>query len=455
MATQNITLGFRVAYLFLFIFVFAIFIVPAIDFVKLADFNQVLTLIGYFVLACYYIVSLGSSVVISLVMTLISSLYNILVAIPLIGLFAELLLVPSNFSVLSSIPNLAKYTFPYPADIEAKIASDPFAVVTDLGNGIGAIIIYILLPIAFISAIGFLRRGEAKFASLSFLSFQALIAVAALTDHLLISEVVDTSSLVSMLLSPIFMVGFSLYILLEVAFQTSYVLNILDPMVERERRIAQHVERIRTFKPQIDTAEREKVQATVQSFGTSSTKHDLLSASYLREIVERKLFKRGYLQDMDVKSTMRLQTYLSNLMAIDNQVTNKLTAKTALPDMTKVVMRMIPTVAIRLIIVVVLAYVILEPVGILSALGYELTFPQLLSSLEVHEPEFRTVFAVDIALIFIVAGMFLQYVSARPYREELATRHIETVDVMVDFDRGTETPTTPEGGTPAGAAGTE
>ena len=298
--------------------------------------------------------------------------------------------------------------------------------------------ILILLPIAFFSGIGFLREGDTKLAIYSFLGFQMILIVAIFTQNIKISTQIDTSSLLSMILSPIFTLGFLLYLLLEVAFQTSYTLNIIEPMTEREKRITEHLKRIRTFVP-TDEGTKSSDQS-VQN--VQSKKFGLLAASYLREMVERRVFRTGETV-RDTKSMMRLQSYLANLQQSDPRTDLKLAAKTAQPDTGSLIKYFIPAMTFRIIAVVLLSYFVMAPEGILNIeiLGVKLfIFPALLDSLELSQPEFQTIAILNMALILILIGAVLNYLSSGKTRTVMK-RVVQRIDTLVDFDRSSPQPT--------------
>ncbi|UCE12952.1 MAG: hypothetical protein JSV04_12260 [Candidatus Heimdallarchaeota archaeon] len=310
--------------------------------------------------------------------------------------------------------------------------TDPTVILTlieDFSHFLGATAILILLPIAILSGIGFLREGDTKLAIYSFLGFQLIIIIAIFTQKILISTVIDDSTLMSMIFSPIFTLGFLLYLLLEIAFQTSYTLNIVEPMTEREKRIQEHLKRIRTFVPQSEEEAKGR-EHSVQS--VQSKKFDLLAASYLREMVERRVFKKGE-TIQDAKSTMRLQSYLATLNQTDPQTDLKLAAQTAQPNISALLRHFIPAMAFRILAVIILSYIIMSPEGILNIFVAN-SFPALLDSLELTQPEFQTIAILNVVLFFILLGAVLHYMASGRTGKVLE-RVVQQIDTLVDFDR--------------------
>ena len=437
-AGERAALFFRMSYLFLFVitaswlflysFLELIGINPSIlQFLGLEpvfdpsmfDFTQVFNIVEYIMLLVQVLIEGVANVAFLIVVTLA----NAIGSIPIIGEMANADFV----SMQSNIQNLVSHTnnfFPH------STITDPTTFIEDFGNFIGATAILILMPITFLSGLGFLRDGDTKLAIYSFLGFQLIIIIAIFTQNILISTIIDSSTLLAMIFSPLFFMGFMLYLLLEIAFQTSYTLNILEPMTEREKRIQKHLKRIRTFVPTSEETETKGQEPGVQSM--QSKKFDLLASSYLREMVERRVFKSGE-EVIDAKSMMRLQSYLTNLNQSDPLTDQKLAAKTAQPDVSALIRHFIPTMLFRVLAVIFLSYIIMSPEGILD-LFITRAFPALRESLELSQPEFRTIAILNIVLIFILLGVILHYLTSGRTVKVLQ-RVVQQIDTLVDFER--------------------
>ena len=248
---------------------------------------------------------------------------------------------------------------------------------------------------------------------------------------------------ISLIQKPIFQLGLALYLLLEIAFQTSYAISVVDPMIEREKRIKKHLSRIDNFQPQ---PEKDKKQS-VGSVHSTSKKYDILAASYLREMVDRKIFKRG--QQLDQKTTMRLQSFIGNLRRIDRNFEDKITAKSAQPDMRALILNAIPSIVLRTIIVVILAFFIINPTPLIDAFianpyqtGSNLTgilnFPQLAESFELTQPEFRTVIIFNIVLLVLFVSALGHWLLV--HKPEVQEKQIQKVETLVDFQDIQEEP---------------
>ena len=84
----------------------------------------------------------------------------------------------------------------------------------------------------------------------------------------------------------------------------------------------------------------------------------------------------------------------------------------------------------------------MSPEGLLD-LFISRAFPALRQSLELTQPEFRTIAIMNIVLIFILLSVILSYFSSGRTGKVLQ-RVVQQIDTLVDFDRSTPTPTSGE-----------
>ncbi|MFX1285110.1 MAG: hypothetical protein ACFFB5_15725 [Promethearchaeota archaeon] len=413
---------FRILYIILFVFS-SLLVLASID-PSMFDFTQIFNILEYIMLFVQELIPGLATVALSIVSVIASLKWNIPIIGPIIGSTGAN--TSGMVSVIEAITNPENGFFPH-----ASTTTTLESFIEDFGNFFGATTILILLPIAFLSGLGFLREGDTKLAIYSFLGFQLILIIAIFTQKITIPLTIDSSHLLAMILSPIFTLGFLLYLLLEIAFQTSYTLNIIEPMTEREKRIQGHLKRIRTFVP-ISEEEKGKEQS-IQS--VQSKKFGLLAASYLREMVERRVFKKGEVM-RDAKSMMRLQSYLASLNQSDPETDLKLAAKTAQPDVSALLKHFIPAMIFRIFAVTILTYIILAPQTILTPLMGS-SFPALLQSLELTQPEFQTIAILNVVLLFILLGVILHYLTSGR-TGKIFERVVQQIDTLVDFDRSSQ-----------------
>ncbi|MHA2245352.1 MAG: hypothetical protein ACXADY_10335 [Candidatus Hodarchaeales archaeon] len=419
---------FRILYIIVFVFS-GLLVLFSID-PSMFNFSQILNILEYIILIVQELIGLLATAALGVAGAISSAKSNIPIIGPIIGDTIGQAAYDDMVATINALVNPENNFFPHSGS-ETTIES----FLEDFGNFFGATTILILIPIAFLSGIGFLREGDTKLAIYSFLGFQLIIIIAIFTEKITISMSIDSTTILTMILSPIFALGFLLYLLLEIAFQTSYTLNIIEPMTEREQRIQRHLKRIRTFVP---ASEEEKGQeGGIQS--VQSKKFGLLAASYLREMVERRVYKKGEVV-RDAKSMMRLQSYLASITHNDPDTDLKLAAKTAQPDVSALLKHFIPAMTFRIIVVTFLSYVIMAPSFLLKPLMGN-SFPALLQSLELTQPEFQTIAILNVVLLFILFSAILHYFTSGR-TGKILERVVQQIDTLVDFDRGPKTTTT-------------
>jgi hypothetical protein len=428
---QRIAHLFRILYIIIFVFS-ALLVFASID-PSMFDFTQVFNILEYIMLIVQELIRALAEVALMIVSSIASAKKNIfLIGDPKFNRVNT----GGMVTTLRAITDPVNGFFPH-STFDLTDPTVMAELIPNFLNFLGATTILILLPVALLSGIGFLREGDTKLAIYSFLGFQLIIILAIFTEKIIIPTSIDSSDIFSMILSPIFTVGFLLYLQLEIAFQTSYTLNIIEPMTEREKRIQEHLKRIRTFVP---ISEEEKGREhSIQS--VQSKKFDLLASSYLREMVERRVFKKGEVI-RDAKSMMRLQSYLASLNQSDPQTDLKLAAKTAQPDVSSLLRHFIPAMILRVVAVTFLSYIIIAPTFLLTPFLRN-SFPALLQSLELHQPEFQTIAILNVVLLFILAGAILHYLTSGR-TGKILERVVQQIDTLVDFDRSSPATTVSE-----------
>ena len=203
MATSQTTAHFfRIIYIILFVFS-GLLVVVNID-SAMFDFTKLFEFLDYLTLFVQEVVRLMGGIAYSITIAILSAISKI----PIIGDDSFGAINAGDIStMLAGILDPLNGFYPH-----STITIDPANLITDFSIFFGATAILILIPIAFLSGIGFLREGDTKLAIYSFLGFQLILIVAIFTQHILIPIEINTSSLFSMIASPIFTLGFLLYL---------------------------------------------------------------------------------------------------------------------------------------------------------------------------------------------------------------------------------------------------
>ncbi|MHA2408368.1 MAG: hypothetical protein ACXACA_08365, partial [Candidatus Ranarchaeia archaeon] len=212
-AGQQTAHFFRILYIILFVFASLLVIgipipiespilVTSID-PSMFDFTKVLNLFEYVMIIIQESIKALAGVAFTVVQTITSAKAGI----PFLGDGAYAQVDQGGMSsTIAAFVNPANNFFPH------SNITDIATLIEDFGNFFGATAILILVPIALLSGVGFLREGDTKLAIYSFLGFQLIIMIAIFTQKITISTSINTSSLISMIISPVFTLGFLLYL---------------------------------------------------------------------------------------------------------------------------------------------------------------------------------------------------------------------------------------------------
>ena len=456
---------FKITYGILFTISF-IYVFTNIDTSKLYDFTKLLQLLDYLLVILTAILGLIGSLVFTIVYSITNALGTHYFIIPFtnIVLFSFHVNVPSGASDYGTVlQNILFAMYPHSTIL---FTGDLVQIFTDFIQIWAIAAAFILLPTIVLAALGFIIRGESRLAITSFVAMQILIIIAmyvpdpgSVTGRMMLIDLslpTFTGTVASLIPDfilliqrPIFQLGLLLYLLLEVAFQASYAISVVDPMIEREKRIKKHLQRIDNFQPQ---PEKDKKVQSIGSMKSASKKYDILAASYLREMVDRKIFKRG--QQLDQKTTMRFQSFISNLRHIDRQFEYKITAKSAQPDIRALLFNAIPSIILRTAVVVLLAFLIIDPTPLVDLFIANplskttnftgiLNFPQFADSLDLTQPEFRVVIVFNIVLLILFISAVGHWLLV--HKPEVEEVQVQKIEKLVEFQEIEPTPIVDEG----------
>ena len=442
--------GFSVTYFIIFLFMF-FFVFTSVS-SQLYNINRLFNLLDYLIAIPEIILYYLAPAVVYLA-EIIYYVFTLQFKIPFTTFYTPNLLDWHNLNpgAVSSITTNAGYIaqtiFPH----SVLFTQPNIDIVNEILAVYGIAVVIIVIPVALISALGFLTRGEVRLAIISFISMQIFIITAMYVPNyststqrmMLINLALPNfsgsfgnilSDFLTFLASPIFLVALGLYILLELAFQASYTTSVIDPMEKRENRIQKHLQRIMSFRPAMkSTGASTETNITLGSSSSTIKKYDLLAASYLREMVENRIFRHGEKIE-DEKTSMRLQSYVNDLYRTDHQFEGKITAAAARPSTLAIVQNIVPLIIVRVIVVVFLAFIILNPEFImtfLSSIGL-FNFPDLINSVELTQPEFRTVLLFNILLLILVFSTIVHFLLVSK-KQQVEEKEVQKVATLVDF----------------------
>jgi hypothetical protein len=276
-------------------------------------------------------------------------------------------------------------------------------------------VLFIVLPVAVMASIGFLRNCDTKLATTAFVCLQLILIVGFLTDPYV--DMLDDSliqnysseSILDLLQSPLFQLGLITYLYLEISLSAAYSYRIIEPLAGRRRRISTHIQRVRDFVP----TKTELPTSDIEKMPTSSRggKFSMEAMSYLRESLERRIFKR---KEEEYSFNLRLKSYFETLREQNPDAERTLTAESVSPKAARIAAAIAPNLIIRLTVVIVVAWAVLNPSRLLTRLIFDPSNAQpLLQSLELTQPEMLLAILAPIGIAFVILGIILSWVRDR------------------------------------------
>ncbi|MFX1362197.1 MAG: hypothetical protein ACFE7A_01955 [Promethearchaeota archaeon] len=271
----------------------------------------------------------------------------------------------------------------------------------------------VLFLIAIITGVFFIVRCKARLASASFLSLQGMVVLGAVFQKVTIGNVFPPTDIIGFLVNPLFQVVIFTYIFLEVSFHASYTYEVGQPTSLRKESLRKQISAIE------EEAKRELKPKEGEKPTTPSIKRTFSpdAVQYFREHLERRRVPKESIIELEsIQDIRRLDIYLKELMREDPEAESTLTAKAAVPSTSRIVMSSVPSIVLRLVVVLVLAFISLNPVAILSIFGA----PQpILESLELVTPEIVIIILLPIALCFPLAALIIDFHRARKSKKAI------------------------------------
>ncbi|MFQ5820281.1 MAG: hypothetical protein ACE5I5_09870 [Candidatus Heimdallarchaeota archaeon] len=270
--------------------------------------------------------------------------------------------------------------------------------------------LFVVVPLAIIASIGFLRNCDTQLATLAFVCLQLVLIVGFLTDSY-IDTLDDTflqyssDSITDLLSSPLFQAGLLTYLYLEISFSAAYSYRIIDPLMGRRRRIISHIKHVREYVPK-----REEAALDITRMPTSSrgVKFSMEAITYLREALERRIFKQ---REEEYSVNQRLRTYFETLVTQNPDAEQTLTAESVSPKASRIAAAIAPNLIVRMVVVVIVAWVLLNPSRLLKPF---ILIPQnaqpLLQSLELSQPEILLAILAPVVIGFFILAVLLSWI---------------------------------------------
>jgi hypothetical protein len=281
-------------------------------------------------------------------------------------------------------------------------------------DGIYTFTIIMILIIAFIAGIGFLRDCNPALSATSFFGLNIAIGIIAIYDMLKVSLDFSTENLVSLIFSRLTISAFLIYLYLELSFQASYIYNVIGPNIQRHRRISSNLKRLRDFRMPItrEPATEIKDEGKIEMRGknTSAARLAVTTAfSRIRGMVGKKLFKISTEEDWD-KLNNRLKNFYEQLERNDPLISVSLSASASTPSITRLIVIISTGTLFRMGMLVILSWLALNPIPVLRFIN----MPQsVIDSVEAGQPEMIMFVLAPLSILFIIIGLIVQLIQKR------------------------------------------
>ncbi|MHA1741072.1 MAG: hypothetical protein ACTSVD_03160 [Candidatus Thorarchaeota archaeon] len=251
-----------------------------------------------------------------------------------------------------------------------------------------------------------LVRMEHKFVGGAFLSIQAIMIAAAFRGLPIYGESPIMTDFISFLTSGMQILALVSFAYLEVSYQMIYSYSVGKPVEDREETLKKQLLALRSATRKQDAIERgEKITSTTTSRWSGAT-----AFSFLREVIERKVLgSREALENLDaISDVRRLNIYVDELLTTNPKAKDELTARAAAPSSTYVITSTVTGSVIRFLSVVVLSFILMNPVMVVSLLRLP---PGIANSVELRQPEIVVLLLVPVVLLFAFVAATVRWLS--------------------------------------------
>ncbi|MBS3794205.1 MAG: hypothetical protein KGY80_04870 [Candidatus Thorarchaeota archaeon] len=275
-----------------------------------------------------------------------------------------------------------------------------------------------------------LYRLEHRFVGGAFIAIQSILVVAAFRNLGIPNFTVFPTNFIEFATSSLQILALVSFAYLEVSYQMVYSYSVGKPVEDREETLKKQLLALRQATRKQAAIEREqKISSTSMSRSSGATVF-----SYLREAIERQVLgDKDVLENLDaISDVRRLQHYVDDLLEQDPQARDELTARAAAPSQSYVIGSTIVGSGIRLVSVVLLSFVLLNPRIFLSFLELP---PGIANSVELLQPEIVLLLLVPVVLLFPFAALVIGWVSKDEEIEELEMTDAEREQIRIREER--------------------
>ncbi len=290
---------------------------------------------------------------------------------------------------------------------------------------------YSFYPLLFIIAIAsiffYLVLGDPRAGQVAFGALVGVVVVASFhfpplaTRSISIGFTVPSIDIPTFLVSQTFLLGLVAYLYLESLYMTDYVKQIRDPQLNRKQWLENQIKIIQREASKA----REMVTDETTIRGTQLGRSMSSDAfSFIRENLEKRLFKRIEKDDtLVIHDVRRLEAYLRELDRKNPHALETLKAERAVATTTEIMKPVTSGVLLRLVIISIMAFIVLQPTLILQIINMPLP---VYESLEATTPEMSLFILLPLTLLFPVITQIIKYgIDRATHLRELEHKRIE------------------------------
>ncbi|MEA2071498.1 MAG: hypothetical protein U9O98_09435 [Asgard group archaeon] len=279
----------------------------------------------------------------------------------------------------------------------------------NLIDSLYAFVIMILIFVSLFAIFGFLRKCNPGLSAISFFALNLVLGLASLNNKLLLDLNIGTDSYFEIIFSQLVITAFFLYFSLELSFQASYIYSVLAPNVDRHRRISTNIQRLKDFEMPRGTAKKtNNISSQVSGKDTSTSRFSVtISLSKVKGFIGKKLFRISPEEDWD-KMNLRLQNYYQLLEKDNPFLAVSLSASAFMPSFIRLGLIIIVGTLIRMVLLLSLSWLALNPVVVLSFLNFPET---VISSVEAGQPEMVMFVLAPLAILFFLLGIIVNWIQ--------------------------------------------
>lgn len=315
-------------------------------------------------------------------------------------------------------------------EIFASIQGDIVSLVISLQDQAFIFLYFFCAGVSVALFLQSLYRLEHRFVGGAFIAMQSILIIGAFRNLGIPNFTVFPTNIFEFLTSSVQILAIVSFSYLEISYQMVYSYSVGKPVEDREETLKKQLLALRQATRKQDAIEREeKVSSTAMSRSSGAT-----IFSYLREAIERQVLgDKDVLENLDaISDVRRLQHYVDDLLDQDPRVRDELTARAAAPSQSYVIGSTLIGSGIRLASVVLLSFVLLNPMFFLSFLELP---PGIANSVELLQPEVILLLLVPVVLVFPFAALVIGWLSRDEEIEELEMSDAEREQKRIREER--------------------